>query len=312
MRLCLVGAALVAVGTVFACGGEEFADNGGGASGGGTPGTGGTAAGGAPTGGTAGSSSGGTAGSSPGGTGGTAGGAAGGGGVAAGGSTGGTAGSGGGSSGGGGGAGVGCGNLHPSEALFYTTLDDSAAVITPAKITAGSPQHTGGSFEDGYCGNGFGVNNPGEYIKVSAFGNINLLGSTLDFFFKPGFESTDPLTHRLLAILPNVLLLVRSNAGELTFGIGGSPFATVAAANVPFVKDQWVRITVVWKTSAADMTQIYFDGAPAPLSFKKTGPFSPPTLSTEEMWIGAFTTSDQSHANGVFDDFRIYNGQQPP
>lgn len=316
MRALGLAVALTVAG-IGACSGDDFSSESTGGAGG-SAGSGG-AAGSGGVGGSAGSTGG-----SGGGSGNA--GASGSGGTSGAGATGGSAGSSGaggssGASGTGGAGGTGgsppngCGSQHLSATLLYTTLNDAASIVTPAMIENGVGTHAGGEFGDGYCDNhGFRVNAAGQYASFLAAQNLDLQSGTIDFFFRPGFDKLDNQTHRLLGVPGKFQVLkTGSPANSLIVGMGSMPLAEVASSNLPFVQDQWVRITIMWQCAVTDVVNIWFNGQPATTANEVAGPITPPALSlSDELFLGAFSPNDSSFANGVFDDFKVYTGTEPP
>lgn len=292
-------------GSVIACGGEEFASNGTG----GAAGAGATASGGSSAGGSAGSgaSSGAGGSSGSGGSGGASGG------------SGGASGGAGGASGGSGGTGgnvAGCGvpSADQSALLLHTTLDNQSAAQTPAFMKAPQAGYVVGTFTSpGPCGGVFVVDHSSDCVKYAASGNIDPTAGTLDFFFRPRFEKNDGLAHKLFSLTNTYMQLLKTASPEqgLTFGMPGTPIATVDNANLTFVKDQWTRITVTWLENSGQITvTIYLDGqqkAQATKTFPTSAPPSP-----LNMYIGNLGCVSNDHAMGDFDDFKIYDKVVPP
>ncbi|MCL4751104.1 MAG: hypothetical protein KJ015_13120, partial [Myxococcales bacterium] len=255
-------------GSVIACGGEEFASNGTG----GAAGAGATASGGSSAGGSAGSgaSSGAGGSSGSGGSGGASGGSSGSGGSGgASGGSGGASGGSGGASGGSGGSGgnvASCGvpSANQGALLLHTTLDNQGAAQTPAFMKAPQAGYVVGTFTSpGPCAGVFVVDHSSDCVKYAASGNIDPKSGTLDFFFRPRFEKNDGLAHKLFSLTNTYMQLLKTASPEqgLTFGMPGTPIATVDNASLTFVKDQWTRITVTWQENSGQITvTIYLDG----------------------------------------------------
>lgn len=292
-------------GSVIACGGEEFASNGTG----GAAGAGATASGGSSAGGSAGSGASSGAGGSSGSGG--SGGASGGSGGASGGS--------GGASGGSGGSGgnvASCGvpSANQGALLLHTTLDNQGAAQTPAFMKAPQAGYVVGTFTSpGPCAGVFVVDHSSDCVKYAASGNIDPKSGTLDFFFRPRFEKNDGLAHKLFSLTNTYMQLLKTASPEqgLTFGMPGTPIATVDNASLTFVKDQWTRITVTWQENSGQITvTIYLDGqqkAQATKTFPTSAPPSP-----LNMYIGNLGCNSTDHAMGDFDDFKIYDKVVPP
>ncbi|MBK9001927.1 MAG: hypothetical protein IPM35_39895 [Myxococcales bacterium] len=329
-------------GSVIACGGEEFASNGtGGAAGAGATASGGSSAGGSAgsgassgaggSGGASGGSGGASGGSS--GSGGASGGSSGSGGASggssgSGGASGGSSGSGGsgGASGGSGGASGGSGgsggnvascgvpSADQSALLLHTTLDNQSAAQTPAFMKAPQAGYVSGTFTSpGPCGGVFVVDHSSDCVKYPATGNIDPKSGTLDFFFRPRFEKNDGLSHKLFSLTNTYMQLLKTASPEqgLTFGMPGTPIATVDNANLTFVKDQWTRITVTWLENSGQITvTIYLDGVQKAQATKTFPTATPP--SPLNMYIGNLGCVSNDHAMGDFDDFKIYDKVAPP
>lgn len=202
-----------------------------------------------------------------------------------------------------------CGQKPGAPTLLYTTLDDSNAIANP--VVGSGAATSVGNFEPGVCSGAFRVGTSNEFVRYPAAGNINLTTGTADFHFKPAFAANDGQHHHLLSV-PGRFQITRDQQGNLIVGIGSNVALVVPAANVPFVQNQWVRVTVVWKFQATGETAwAYFDavgvgGTATP------GPFPVPGISDDGLFIGATGEGDLAAANGVFDDFKIYDGTEEP
>lgn len=321
---------------LLSCGGEEFASSGsGGASGtGGTSGTGGASGsggaasgggGGAPSGGgaagvgAAGGAAGGGGGSTGGGGGNTGGGGGNTGGAAgsSGGSAG-TAGNGGsgGSTGGTGGTVAGCGvpSAVQSNLLLHTTLDNMGAAQNPAFIKSQQTGYVAGTFvTEGPCGGAFQVSHNSHCVKYPAPQNLELQKGTIDFFFKPNFNTTDGVSHKLFALTSGYMLLSKTASPEnfLSFGMPSTPIVQIAPGDVGFVNGQWKRITVAWLENSGQITvNIYLDGVQ-----KGTGTKAVPSVAVPSplnMYVGNLGCVAADYGAGVYDDFKIYDTNLPP
>jgi hypothetical protein len=193
--------------------------------------------------------------------------------------------------------------------LLYTTLDDDGAIANP--VVGTGPGTYAGTFEPGPCGGALRLDPANHYVRYPAPSNINLTTGTADFYFRPAFSPNDGLVHHLLAI-PGRFLVTIDQVGNFIVGVGSNVALVVPAANVPFVQDQWVRVTVIWKFQATgDTAWVYFDAVGAG-GQTNPGPFPVAAINDLGVFIGATGEQDPTTANGVFDDFKIYDGTEEP
>jgi len=305
----VLGALAVSVLGLASCGGDEFSEVSatGGVAGSGGAGTGGAAGVGAAggTGATGGTGGTGAAGGSGGTTG--TGGAAGAGGVAGAGGTGGVTGW------------THCGAPPQGTPLFYSTLDDLASIQSPA-VGDGSGANAvpDNLFFTAQCGNGIAIQGAGQYVAIKQT-NIALDKGSLDFWIKPNWNHTDNMVHNLFATaawnLGGIKIRKADNSNSNHFQVqlvdANQTVHETAVAPTQYSLSQGVltRITIFWSFGTqGPNTMIWFDKVPVakyaqqPIGSKA----APSTNASAMLTIGADGTGDQSPANALIDDFKIY------
>ncbi len=224
--------------------------------------------------------------------------------------------------------------------IFYTTLDEPAAVSNPTVgdgTSASANTTPADDFKNNGCGSGSllldSVGDNVNFLQAGSGGDhIDMDRGTLDFFFYPNAEFLiyGPKDFFFFTIsLPGNAGAFRmrkasednNNHFQFTvvdqYGVVGD--AQVRPENLPFATGVATRITVTWDFSlSGQQVRIYFDGIEAPYPDGSVlGDNGPGTIVNSNpsfgapagnmfFYIGNEATGMQP-AEGLIDDFKIYD-----
>jgi hypothetical protein len=203
-----------------------------------------------------------------------------------------------------------CG-VSASAVTYYSTLDDAAAIETPAIGAAGSKAEAV-AFTSGPCGNALDVSANTINIRVEEAGHIDYARGAIWFWFRPNTASN---VHR------NLLGTVGySNAGGLRVAMAGSALTVsmkgappgqselVAQFELPgSATDGWAHYAVTWDTAAAGTSaHLYVNGCDAEAIVSPVVQLTPRMLSDDRVIVGAQGISDPNFADGAFDELQIH------
>lgn len=216
--------------------------------------------------------------------------------------------------------------------LLQTTLDDISAVMHPkygigthASIST-SPSN---NFVPGHRANGLLANASGEralYPQADqGVQNVELDRGTMDFWYRPNYDHNNNVKYTIAGTgswhhpVPNGLHFGKHNASNqnqlflLYFDPNGArQEANVPATDYSWKAGTWQHITITWDFTVAPGVQnlhIYLNDVDLPLSGTVTrGPRTMPAESSNEfLYIGARDPQGTIIANGVYDQFRVFN-----
>src|SRR5262245_49926577 len=158
--------------------------------------------------------------------------------------------------------------LDLSPLLFWTSLDDAAAVSTPAAGVG--PGSSMGEFVPSPADGGIQLDGANEHVSFpQAAGpsrNIVPTSGTFDFCFQPAAAHDDGVRHVFLRVpfQGGVLRFEKDAENALVFGVTTETESgswAVPSSGYAFGAGQWYRLTVAWTTNAAEPTvAIYLDG----------------------------------------------------
>jgi hypothetical protein len=213
--------------------------------------------------------------------------------------------------------------LPPPESglLLQVTLDDASSVSVPA---VGSSPGTLVNLTPGdFASNAVSITEDDEYILFPQVGSsgahVNLTQGSVDFCYKPSFPPGSTELHWLFVIgdeanLAGGTIRLRkwTNATFELLVNNGSPGDPVEAKS-PYnlVADQWSRVTVTWDFDADAGLQtmhIYVNGIDLTSSWEPAPSNPMPAASSSKfIHIGGDTADVTNNAEGLIDDFRIYD-----
>lgn len=221
-----------------------------------------------------------------------------------------------------------------STPILYTTLDDQTSVNSPVNGTgSGSAIATNpvNDFIPGYLGNGIQINSAGEYIRFAETdgitNNVELDKGTVDFWYKPNYNSNDGISHRIFSIgaadqSGSITLYKRTSTynNDLYIYVKSSTAAgretKVQPTSFSWTAGQWVNIRITWDSTVATGVQnvrVYLDGSELTYRSASTGPFlMPAEVSTQYIYIGSISATETLTATGILDEFKIYPDAFPP
>lgn len=227
--------------------------------------------------------------------------------------------------------------LPQSTLLFYSTLDDPAALTAPlAGIGTGASAFTVpiNDFVPARAGNGVRLHTPGaaEYVrfvqKLGTVQNVELNRGTIDFWYQPSYPHTDGKVHRILLIgalngAGSILLSKRATANandlcvELRTNSNAVKRTTVPAAQYLWSAGSWVHLRVTWDGGVATGVQsvrLYVDDTERVYGSKALGPFPmPPESGTKYICLGAGPgTGTANQPNGCYDELAIHSVAMAP
>lgn len=190
--------------------------------------------------------------------------------------------------------------------LLFTTLDDSAATVTPA-LGAGSGVLTGGTFVPAKCDTGLQLSGVEGVTYPSLVGttyNIQKSKGSIQFWYKPNHPGTDGKSHYLFE--SGISLHFAAFASESRFHFyawvnSGSKLVQVhTSANDAWFQNDFVHLGFFWDFAGGALW-IKVNGATQGSSSVLTGDIPG--------YIGSITVGTKQttrSADGVFDQFRIF------
>ena len=224
--------------------------------------------------------------------------------------------------------------------LFYSTLDSLASLTSPSTGTgSGASVVTtpANDFVTGQTGSGLQIDTASEYGRIQQTNgstqNIELDKGTVDFWYKPNYAHTDGIRYALFTIgdmsiagTSRILLTkgAASNANALQVlvwngsGVNQGGNFTVASTDYSFTPGVWVNMRLTWDFTVASgvrNTHLYINSQEPTTSGGTTGPVSMGAESTSNyVYIGnrATNSSGGDYANGVIDEFKIYDSALTP
>jgi hypothetical protein len=222
--------------------------------------------------------------------------------------------------------------VNPSWLLLHTTLDDAQSVSAPA---VGSGPGSLVSLGPGdFIGNALSIDAANEYIffpqaggvDASAAAHIDLSQGSIDFCYKPSNAHTDGLEHWLFYVgdhtdaKAGTIRMRKSSSNSLELhvtndnGAGGVQFLEAKSAHdkYAFAPDTWYRVTATWNLGPGSGTKpmiVYVEETDVTSQWSAsplTLPMPAPSAS-KFIYIGGDANAQWGNANGMIDDFRIYD-----
>jgi hypothetical protein len=219
----------------------------------------------------------------------------------------------------------------PTGDLLWLTLEDATSIAVPAIGNGTGSSYSTNPVDDftvGQTGNGLRVDEEGEFLQLVQQTNINWNVGTIDFFFLPDGTQHDGVNHVLFSstnassrggFLCRKASREDSNAFEVVFfDESGAPVgqASLSASSYAFTPGTWLNIRVTWDFSVDEDEQnvrIYLDGTEATYAITTMGPASMPLAAADEhLRFGVSSTADESPADGVLDEIRIFGSVMAP
>jgi len=214
--------------------------------------------------------------------------------------------------------------------LLYITLDNSSSVTSPQTGTGAGASLAGTpTFVAGQVGQAMNIDANQEYARFQLMDgvrqNAELTKGTVEFWYKPNYNHNDGLRHNIFSIgsfgSPGSITLVKGGGNELGLfyfdSTGtGKEASEISGSNYSWTAGQWVKIRATWDftvSSGIQNTRIYLNDTERTYGFTTTGPVSMPAESmSQHIYIGNRSTTDGNHADGVFDEFKIWSGALAP
>jgi hypothetical protein len=208
--------------------------------------------------------------------------------------------------------------LDLSPLLFWTTLDDAAAVSTP-QVGSGP----GTSMGD-FAGGGLRIDGANEHVSypqaVGPNRNVVPTSGTFDFCFQPASGHDDGARHTFLSVpfVGGVLRFEKTEANALAFSVATETEAgtwEVPSSGYSLDAGSWYRLTVAWTTNTGQPSALFYvDGQELAAAAPASVPFIN-TVADQPFLIGNDgTTGDAGlrFAGGVLDEAAIYNQPLEP
>ena len=222
--------------------------------------------------------------------------------------------------------------------LLFTTLDNAVAVMAPtygagagAQISAAPANN---SFTPGRHGNALLADADGEAVRypqvVNGVQNIELEQGTMSFWYRPNYDHDDDIKY---TIAGTGLWRSTRPVGSLHFGKhnrsnGNALFLIFYDANSVRWEHQvltsdyswkagtWQHVVITWDFNAAAGERnlhLYVNDRELPLTHQVSrGPQPVPAeKSSEQIYIGS-RGFGHIGANGLYDDFRIFDAVKAP
>jgi hypothetical protein len=217
-----------------------------------------------------------------------------------------------------------------TDPVLQTSLDGPSDVISPTfgtglrAIVATNPAN---DFVSARIARGLRANAVGEralYPQSDAgAANVELEHGTMDFWYQPNYDHNDNLKYTIAGTgtwtSPGALHFGKHNNSNqnaiflIFYNGNGVRFEhNVAVSDYSWKAGEWLQIRITWDFNVAAGQQnlhLYLNGRELPLSGQVSrGPQPVPAEKPSELiYIGCRDTSGDIPANGVYDDFRIWN-----
>ena len=210
-----------------------------------------------------------------------------------------------------------------AAAFFADQLTWASTLESTTTDVGGNVTQSGCNFVGGKYGKGAECNADSADLSVTvATGtDYNKAKSAVEFWYQPYYNHTDSALHDIFALYydtDNRINLYKhsTNALELRYEQANTAITySITSANYSWQAYDWVHIRAEWDDSEALATQqrIYINGVePATHSDSGTDMDSTVLLSPTTLYIGNSGAGGTSEANGIIDEFRIYNTDTDP
>lgn len=223
----------------------------------------------------------------------------------------------------------GTGAPIPEGVLLWTTLDDASAVTMPLVGDAAEATSTtmpANDFVPTPQGGGVRIDEMGEYVRyrqIADAANIEFDRGTIEFWYRPDYDSADGQRYRLVATDGSTSGLRIRKAMTDRFAMvlfdatGMEHITSVGPLDYQWSAGQWIHIRVTWDTlgsPGSPAVHIYFDGVEVPQYDEVAA--AGITMGDEEpsgwLYIGARSDGTPSVASGILDEFIVYDEPVPP
>ena len=217
-----------------------------------------------------------------------------------------------------------------TDPILQTSLDGPNDVMSPAfgaglrAIVATNPAN---DFVAARIASGLRANAIGERALYpqsdGATANVELERGTMDFWYRPNYDHNDNGKYTIAGtgnwLSPGALHFGKHNSSNqnkiflIFYNGNGVRFEhDVVVSAYSWKAGDWVQIRITWDFNVAAGQQnlhLYLNGNELPLSGQVSrGPQPVPAeKSSELIYIGCRDVSGDIPANGVYDDFRIWN-----
>ncbi|EKD27969.1 MAG: hypothetical protein ACD_79C00482G0001, partial [uncultured bacterium] len=207
--------------------------------------------------------------------------------------------------------------IATAQILFHSRLDSAADVTAPQKGVAGTVEGTT-DLASGMRGNGAMFDADGEYLSISAIGNINSATGTFEFWYKPTYVWNDGVRHALwgykgATLDANDYIFEKTAANTLYFALcdnAGTEHSITfnLSADWGWVQNGFMHFRVVFDDIKGIM-KLFFNGIEkTPAVSTNLSDWSANRLvNANNFAIGNDAQDTTAEATGIIDDFYIYN-----
>lgn len=236
-----------------------------------------------------------------------------------------------GTGGSGGGTPSNCGtNLNHLALVFYSTLDDLAAVTSPV-VGSGQNAQVVTTPENDFvsqtpCDGGIQIDQAAEFVSFPE--QATWARGTLALWYLPQADTLQAPDKHLFATnagatSPRIRVGFLGNSSpnpgfvvRILDGNGGMAETRVIESTSQLPIGTWIHIRVTWDTNAAEVDQnvhVYFDDIEPTYAAASTGAITPnPGANKAVMYFGAWDGTDPGVAHGVLDDVMLWSDVVPP
>lgn len=216
----------------------------------------------------------------------------------------------------------------PDGVLLWTTLNDAAAVVEPVvgdSTEASVSVAATSDFVSTPWGGGFAVDAAGDWVRyrqVAGVANIEFDRGTIEFWYRPDYDHVDGMLHRLFSTHESVSgIRARKNANGrfvvlLVDQRGVEHITAVDPSDYGWSAGQWVLVRTTWETGSdgSQAVRVYFDGDEVRRYVSIAG--ADVTMGPEEvggwLYLGARSDTASEVANGIIDEFYVYDEVRVP
>jgi len=229
----------------------------------------------------------------------------------------------------------------PSDLVMYTTLDGPSAVMSPASGSGtGITIETlpSNDFVAARYGSGLRTNAIAERILIPQTDgqtqNVELERGTIEFWYRPNYDHNNNLKYTIVGTGNWHGMNASSGVGSLHLGKHNLSNQNmiflifydanavrwehnVVASAYGWKAGDWLLMRLTWDFNVAPGVQnlhLYINGAELPLTGEVSrGPQPiPAERSSERMYIGARDVQGGIIADGIYDEFKVWNRVIPP
>ncbi|MFH0771849.1 MAG: PA14 domain-containing protein [Candidatus Omnitrophota bacterium] len=207
---------------------------------------------------------------------------------------------------------------------LYSSLDSLKDIESPAMGHSGAVIQTGAAaaeFKTARLGNGILLDGAqdGSSAKIVKFSSadLNPKEGMIEFWFKPGWNSDDGKTHKLLVTdwsWDGSIEILKYSDNALYWKIikDGTQHAIVSDASRKWNAGEWHHLAFSYGPQGMKFYLDYKE-IPTQKTFYDTAPYagSLPEVFASDLYLGGAGDGTES-SSAVFDDFKIYNKQLIP